>query len=79
MSTVSLGIERIFRETLCIEPPPPDVDMIATGLLDSMAIVTLIVELEHEFGITVPPDELDLDRLRTVERLTELVQNIRVS
>jgi acyl carrier protein len=70
-------IGRIFREALAIEPPPPDVDLIATGLLDSMAIVTLIVELEEQFGIVVPPEQLELDSLRTIERLASLVDTSR--
>jgi D-alanine--poly(phosphoribitol) ligase subunit 2 len=77
VTSTSAEIERIFRDALSIEPPDPDTDIIETGLLDSMAIVTLIVELEERFSITVPPEELDLESLRTLARLTALVEDLQ--
>ena len=67
-------IEQIFREALSIEPPPSDTDLIAAGLLDSLSVVTLLVELEDRFGVTVRLEDIDLDSLRTLKRLANLVE-----
>ena len=69
MLTIRQEIDRVLVEELCIEAPAPDTDLIATGLLDSLSIVTLLVELEQRFGVEVPLETLDLDAIRTVERL----------
>jgi len=66
-------INQIFREALSIEPPPADTDLILTGTLDSLAIVSLVVELEERFSIKIPLETLELDTLRTPQRIAELV------
>lgn len=67
-------IEEIFRDALSIEPPATDTDMIAAGLLDSLALVTLLAELEHEFSIRIPLENLDIEGLRTLRRVAALVE-----
>jgi D-alanine--poly(phosphoribitol) ligase subunit 2 len=66
-------IDAIFREVLGIELPSHDVDVIETGLLDSLALVTLLFEIEQRTGIEVPFETLDLDDLRTVESMAAAV------
>ena len=44
----------IFREELKIEVPAPDVDVIETGLLDSLGLVTLVVALEQRCNVQIP-------------------------
>ena len=73
--SVTSALEQIFRSTLSIEPPPPGTDLIATGLLDSLSVVTLLVEMEKHFGVTVRMEEIDLDNLRTLDRLVALVES----
>ena len=77
--TVAAQLDQIFRETLSIEPPPPDTDLIATGLLDSLSVVALLVELEQHFGVTVRLEEIDLESLRTLDRLVGLIEDARMS
>lgn len=69
-------IERIFRDALSIEVPSVNADIIADGLLDSLALVTLLFEIEQEFGVTVPLENLDVDALRTVEQIAALVERL---
>jgi thioesterase domain-containing protein/acyl carrier protein len=73
MTTLREHIHAVMRDELSIEPPPPDADLIASGLLDSLAVVTLLVELEQRVGIKIPLGELTLEDLRTVERLESLL------
>ncbi len=50
-------ITRVIRETLGVEVPSHDTDLIDSGLLDSLGLVTLIVDVEQDLadqaGITV--------------------------
>jgi acyl carrier protein len=43
------------------------------GILDSLALVDLIMHLEGEFGFAVEPDQLELDNFQTVERIGQMV------
>ena len=66
-------VRLLLRETLSIDVPGDEVDLINSGLLDSLALVSLIVEIEHEFQVELPLEDLDVDRFRSVERITELL------
>jgi len=68
-------IARIFRETLSVEVPSPTTDIIEAGLLDSLALVTLLFELESEFGVAITLEHLDVEQLRTIERIAALVDS----
>jgi D-alanine--poly(phosphoribitol) ligase subunit 2 len=59
----------LIRDALFIEVPSDDADLVALGLLDSLAIVTLIGELELAFGVELPLDDFDVEDFRTVERI----------
>ncbi len=74
MDTVT-RIERIFREALSIEVPSPTMDIVDAGLLDSLALVTLLFEIEQQFAITIPLDELDIESLRTVEQIAGVIES----
>jgi acyl carrier protein len=67
-------IDRIFTESLGIAVASPATDLFDAGALDSLGLVTLLFELEQEFGIVVPAD-LELESLRTIERLGKLVDD----
>jgi D-alanine--poly(phosphoribitol) ligase subunit 2 len=69
-------IERLgtlFAETFHIEVPAPDTDLLESGVLDSFQFVELLFQLEQKFDVRVRIDDLDLDDLRTIERIARLV------
>jgi acyl carrier protein len=66
----------IFREALNIELPSTDTDVIATGLLDSLAFVTLLYEIEQRLGVEIPFETLDIDDLRTVDSIAAVVARL---
>jgi acyl carrier protein len=66
-------IEALFRDHLSIEVPSPDVDLIANGLLDSLAVVELLLKIEQELGVAIPMDDLDVADLRSVRSVAALV------
>ena len=43
------------------------------NILDSMAVNTLILELEHKYGFTFNDDDLQAEYFETLSTLTELV------
>lgn len=66
-------IVALIRDALQVEVPAADTDLIETGLLDSLAVISLITELEREFGFELPLDEFDIEGFRSVERMATLV------
>jgi acyl carrier protein len=72
-------VERIFRDSLAIEVPSPTTDVIANGLLDSLALVMLLFEVEQAFDIEIPLDGFELESLRTIERIAAFAEGIRAA
>ncbi len=75
MSTPELTarISDLIRETLMVEVPGPDVDLIDAGLIDSLALITLITEIEQDFQIRLPLDDFDVDSFRSAEQIAAYV------
>jgi D-alanine--poly(phosphoribitol) ligase subunit 2 len=71
------GIFAALRDRLLVIAGSADVDLFETGLVDSIGLVELILELEDRFGISLPMDNLEIDDLRTVRRIADLI--LRVS
>ena len=66
-------IAAIFQEALHLDPPPSDLDLFDTGVLDSLAFVELLLRLEQDFGVAVSVDDLELENFRTIERIAAFV------
>ena len=67
-------ITRLLRDTLGVEVPSPETDLIETGLLDSLALVSLLAEIEREFGFELPLDTLEVEDFRTVATAAAYVE-----
>ena len=74
MTDLTEVVLAIFRDELSIEVPGPDVDVIETGLLDSLGLVTLVVSLEQSCGVEIPFETLDVDDFRTTRSIVQLVE-----
>jgi D-alanine--poly(phosphoribitol) ligase subunit 2 len=66
-------IQWLCLNKLSIRIDSVDADLFATGLLDSMALVQLIMELEQHFKIELPMGELDIGSFRSIREIAELV------
>ena len=66
-------IIEIFSERFETRLESEDVDLLETGLVDSVKIVELVLELERRFGISLPFEELEIDDFRTVLRLAQRI------
>lgn len=49
--------------------------LITTAILDSVAVLKLVLFLEDEFSIGVDPAQIDADHLNTVDLIAELVRS----
>ncbi len=72
-AAVAGRISAIIRDSLGVEVPSTDTDLIESGLVDSLALVSLITEIEQQFGFQLPLDDFDVDAFRTVDRLADFV------
>jgi acyl carrier protein len=70
-------IERIFRETLSIAPPSPEVDIIDEALLDSLGLVTLLFEIEQELSLQMPLESLEVEDFRSIGLIARLILRMR--
>ncbi|MGH3042963.1 MAG: acyl carrier protein, partial [Gaiellaceae bacterium] len=68
---ISERVQRLFQDVLERTPPSEDTDLIASGLMDSLALVELLVAIETEFGVDVPLDELEIDSFRSIRTISE--------
>jgi acyl carrier protein len=66
-------LQQLFPAILHVAPPEPSADLVEDGILDSLGLVELLAAIEVEFGIQIPLDEIEIERIRTLERLAELV------
>ena len=60
----------------------PDVDFATTadlvddGILDSLDIVTLVTEINAEFDVTIPAEEIVPENFNSAEALMELIEKL---
>jgi D-alanine--poly(phosphoribitol) ligase subunit 2 len=66
-------ITEMFVKRLNVEPPSVDTDLIETGILDSLALVELLLTLEQEFGIQIALDQFEIDDFRSIVRIAQFI------
>ena len=70
-------VRRVFEDALSVAAPEPDVDIIQSSLIDSLGLVTLLFELEREFGVKVPLESLEVEDFRTIDNLVRTLAGLR--
>ena len=63
----------LFEQKLMLEVESPDIDLFESGTLDSLGLVDLLALLDSRFAVRLALDSLDIDQLRSVRRIAELV------
>jgi len=66
-------ITAIFAERFETKLEPAELDLLETGIVDSVRIVELVLEIEQRFGVNLPFEELEIEDFRTVPRLAERI------
>ncbi len=51
-----------------------DVDLFEAGFLDSLGIVSLLVELESEFGLVLQPTDIERKQISSVDNIIALLK-----
>lgn len=74
--TVLMRVERVLIETMDVDPElvSAEAPIVSLGI-DSMETSLLILELEEEFGISLPDD--DMARFVTVQDIADYVERPR--
>ena len=71
------AVAAVFADALKIEVPSHDTDLLATGLLDSLGFVDLLLELERRFGLRVAMETIEPDNFRSVANIAQFIAGQR--
>lgn len=52
-----------------------DEDIFATGFINSMFVMQLVLFIEQEFQLAIKDEELDFENFRTVNAMTRLIES----
>ncbi|MBW6408705.1 D-alanine--poly(phosphoribitol) ligase subunit DltC [Clostridium weizhouense] len=52
-----------------------DLDLFEAGLLDSLAIIEVLLQIEEKLGIKLQPTDLEREDMSTVNKLTAFLEN----
>lgn len=63
----------VFAQVLHVDVPSPDTDLVATGRLDSVRMVELLLQLEVRFGVRMNLEDLEIDHFRSIATIAEFV------
>jgi acyl carrier protein len=66
-------VEGLLLERLHVEIQDPNEDLFDVGVIDSLALVELLLAFESEFGVLTTADDLDIESFRSVGRMTAYV------
>jgi acyl carrier protein len=66
-------LTELFAKKLNLEVSSVDTDLVETGLLDSLALVELLAQLEETFGLLVSTDDLELENFRSIASIAGFV------
>ena len=72
-ASLETELATLFANELHVTVPSPDTDLLATGRLDSVGLVELLLQLERHFGVRVDIERLELDQLRSLAAIATFV------
>ena len=55
-----------------------DESYVASGLLDSLGVIQMLIGIEETFGVWLEPDEMQNPRFGSITGLAELVEESRI-
>jgi len=77
ISDLSLELRTVLSQILNEDVPSNDTDLIETGMLDSLALVSLIMELETSFEIDIDFDDLELESFRSIDSMAAYIKSLK--
>ena len=73
LAAIAERVSALFERELQFAPPSTDTDLFETSALDSLSFVTLLAGLEHEFGVEIPVEALDLQHFASIDAIARFV------
>jgi acyl carrier protein len=70
-------LTELFAKKLNLEVSSVDTDLVETGLLDSLALIELLAQLEETFGFSVSTDDLEFENFRSIASIAGFVAQRR--
>jgi methoxymalonate biosynthesis acyl carrier protein len=70
------GIRSVLHDHLNALVESPEADLLDTGLVDSIGLVELVLHLEDRFSISLPIEALEIDDLRSINSIADLITRI---
>jgi len=55
------------------KPIPPDEDLFASGVLDSLGVLQLVLFVEEQFGIKVADEDVVLENFQTLDAMARYI------
>jgi len=52
-----------------------DEDLLGTGLIDSLGMMKLVVFIENEFNVKIPPEDMIIENFMTVDHIVNYLEN----
>jgi methoxymalonate biosynthesis acyl carrier protein len=69
-------IRSVLRDDLNVLVDSPHVDLLESGLVDSVGLVELILQLEERFEVSLPMDTLEIDDFRSMQTIADLITRL---
>jgi len=66
-------VTSLFAEKLNLDVASAETDLIEAGLLDSLALVELLAQLEESFDVSISTDDLELENFRSITSIAMFV------
>ncbi len=74
-----------IREFICTEFAPDiapielpvDLDLIQSGVIDSLGVLKLVAFMEDQYALTIAPEELDADLYKSLGTISALIESKR--
>jgi len=66
-------VTSLFSEKLNLDVASAETDLLETGLLDSLALVELLAQLEESFDVSISTDDLELENFRSITNIAVFV------
>lgn len=62
-------ISTLLTSKMHLNIQSPTTDLLASGLLDSLGLVDLLVHMEQQFGVSLGIENFEIDDFRSVEAM----------
>jgi methoxymalonate biosynthesis acyl carrier protein len=72
-------VRAVFSRSSPVALPSDDTNLIAEGIIDSLALVELLFRIESEFGIVLDLEQVEISDFETIESIARMVARSKAS